>query len=92
MEMVQPQGVHLYGDSIFEGENVNIFANGSDSGAFHLVDGSEATVNGLLNTKLLGMRLAMDKCWLRQRRSYICRAGCLHRGQRSKQHRYPSFG
>ena len=47
-------GVHLYGDSIFEGENVNIFANGSDSGAFHLVDGSEATVNGLLNIKAIG--------------------------------------
>lgn len=47
-------GIHLYLDSVLEGQNVSIFTNGNSSGAFHVVDSSQATVNGLLNIKALG--------------------------------------
>ena len=47
-------GIHLYLDSVFEGQNVSIFTNGNSSGAFHVVDSSQGTVNGLLNIKALG--------------------------------------
>ena len=41
-------------DSVLEGQNVSIFTNGNSSGAFHVVDSSQGTVNGLLNIKALG--------------------------------------
>lgn len=47
-------GIHLYLDSVLEGQNVSIFTNGNSSGAFHVVDSSQGTVNGLLNIKALG--------------------------------------
>lgn len=47
-------GIHLYLDSVLEGQNVSIFTNGNNSGAFHVVDSSQGTVNGLLNIKALG--------------------------------------
>lgn len=47
-------GIHLYLNSVLEGQNVSIFTNGNSSGAFHVVDSSQATVNGLLNIKALG--------------------------------------
>ena len=47
-------GIHLYLDSVLEGQNVSIFTNGNSSGAFHVVDSSQGTVNGLLNIKVLG--------------------------------------
>lgn len=47
-------GIHLYLDSVLEGQNVSIFTTGNSSGAFHVVDSSQATVNGLLNIKALG--------------------------------------
>lgn len=47
-------GIHLYLDSVLEGQNVSIFTNGNKSGAFHVVDSSQGTVNGLLNIKALG--------------------------------------
>ena len=47
-------GIHLYLGSAFAGQNVSIFTNGISSGAFHVVDGSQATVNGLLKIKALG--------------------------------------
>lgn len=47
-------GIHLYLDSVLEGQNVSIFTNGNSSGAFHVVDSSQGTVNGLLKIKALG--------------------------------------